>query len=136
MKKSCKILAYIVISLLILFTIGSTVFKKIILEPQLEVIEVSDVVRFRDLTYKNYYDNNIIMEVELNFVDIYDSKGNLSSNDYYIYDLFFRKKPLSLNVGDKICVSSYMNPEILGRTDDPKRYYTYWYVKGYLFLCN
>lgn len=136
MKKLYRILLFIVIPVLIFITIGSIVFKKLILQPNLEVIEVSDVVRFRDLTYKNYYDNDLIMEVGLNFVDIYDSKSNLTSNDYYVYDLFFRKKPLSLKVGDKICVSSYIKPEILKYTDDPKRYYTYWYVKGYLFLCN
>lgn len=94
----------IVISLVIVKSLSSCSKKA-----NIEVIEVSDVVRFKsieNLNVKDYKgDNDVIIEIILNFENSdYKSSSNLSSNDYYIISKKDNShiSPLDLKVGDQL----------------------------------
>ena len=106
MKSLKKIIIFSITPLLLalcLFLTSST--PK--MNANLEVIEVSDFVRFRDISYlytENYTgDKNRIIEAYLCFdTDDYDAKGNHSSNDYFIISGNEKISPLELKVGDRL----------------------------------
>ncbi len=82
----------------------------------LEVIEVSDYVRYRYID-KNSQRPDAVIEVYLNFKDTdYVSKGS-KENDYYIISSNNKIDPLDLKVGDKLYFKVYyileVNPEIV-----------------------
>lgn len=76
-------------------------------EANIEVIEVSDIVRYKQIGFEsvnNYQGkNDLVIEIILHFKNTdYNTSSNYHSNDYYIINGNDKLSPLDLKIGDKL----------------------------------
>ncbi len=99
-------------------------------EANIEVIEVSDIVKYKHIgskTISNYQGNDdIVIEMILHFSDTdYNASSNYSSNDYYIINGNDKISPLDLKIGDKL----YFDINRIYETNPCQAYGGYLYLK-------
>ena len=98
-------------------------------EANIEVIEVSNIVRYKDIRFEssnNYQgEPNAVIEMILHFQDTdYEASSNYFSNEYYIISGDKKISPLELKVGDRL----YFDITKVETTNPSQAY------RGYLYL--